>query len=79
MDLLLINRSGAAALLASGSAIELLSPNESFNVADAGPDDGTSRQAGFVVDPTGPAVGAEWSLAENVLGHDCYRSGLATG
>ena len=79
VDLLLINRSGAAALLTYGSGTELLSPGESFNVGDAGPDDGTSGQAGFVVDSTGRAVRAEWSLAENALGNDCYLSGLVTG
>jgi hypothetical protein len=79
VDLLLINRSGASALLTHGSGNETLSPNESFNVGDVDPDDGTSGQAGFVVDPTGRAVRVQWSLAENAFGQDCYLSGLATG
>lgn len=79
VDLYLINRSGARALLTYGSGSEELDPNEPFNVGDAGPDDGTSGQAGFVVDPTGRTVRVQWSLAENALGNDCYLSGLAAG
>jgi hypothetical protein len=79
VDLFLINRSGAPALLTYGSGSEALSPNESFNVGDAGPDAGTSGQAGFVVDSTGRTVRVQWSLAENALGYSCYLSGLATG
>ena len=79
IDSRLVNRSGAAALLTYGNGTELLSPNESFNVGDVGTDDGSSGQAGFVVDSAGRAVRAEWSLAENALGHECYLSGLVTG
>ncbi len=38
-----------------------------------------SGQAGFVVDSTGRTVRVQWSVAENVLGNDCYLSGLAVG
>ena len=80
VDLHLINRSGAPALLTHETGNEEMSPNESVNVGDAvGADSAHSGQAGFVVDSTGRAVRVEWSLAEGVFGYDCYLSGVATG
>ena len=80
IDLVLVNRSGAQALLTYDNTNEALDPNESVNVGDIPADDGAdSGQAGFVVNSTGRTVRVQWSLAENQLGFDCYLSGLVVG
>ena len=80
VDLLLVNRSGSRALLTHENANEELEPNESVNVGDTPADDAAhSGQGGFVVESSGRTVRVQWSLAENVLGYDCYLSGLAVG
>lgn len=80
VDLYLTNRSGAPALLTHENANKQLAPNESVNVGDTPADDSAhSGEAGFVVDSTGRTVRVQWSVAQNVLGYDCYLSGVVIG
>ncbi len=80
VDLVLINRSGSAALLTHENTNNQLNPNQSVNVGDTPADDTAhSGQAGFVVQSSGRTVRVQWSLAEDVFGYDCYLSGLAVG